>query len=207
MEYRRLGNTGLEVSLLGLGTNNFGSRCDEQQTARVIDQSIDIGATFIDTANIYSGTKSEEFIGKALKGKREKAIVATKWSMPMGQGPNTRGGSRKHIMEQIEGSLRRLQTDYVDLYQMHGPDSNTPVEETLRTLDDLIRDGKVRYIGCSQHQAWQAAEAVWTSKALNLHAFVSAQNHYNILKRDVERELVPFCKKYKMGIIPYFPLE
>ncbi len=205
MEHRHLGNSGLEVSLLGLGTNNFGSRCDEATTARVLDQALDLGVTFIDTANVYSGTKSEEFIGKALRGKRDKFVLGTKFGM--GSGPNSRGGSRKHIMDQIEKSLRRLQTDYVDLYQIHMADPDTPIEETLRALDDLVRQGKVRYIGCSNFAAWQVAEAVWTSRSLNLTSFVSVQPYYNLLKRDIEKELVPFCKAYNVAVIPFFPLE
>ncbi|MCH8190973.1 MAG: aldo/keto reductase [Chloroflexi bacterium] len=207
MDHRHLGSSGLEVSVLGLGTNNFGSRCDEETTARVLDQALDLGVTFIDTANIYSGTKSEEFIGKALRGKRDKFVLGTKFAMGGGTEPNSRGGSRKHIMDQIDKSLRRLDTDYVDLYQIHIADPGTPIEETLRALDDLVRQGKVRYIGCSNFAAWQVSEAVWTSRTLNLTSFVSVQPYYNLLKRDIEKELVPFCKKYDVGIVPFFPLE
>jgi aryl-alcohol dehydrogenase-like predicted oxidoreductase len=207
MEYRKLGNSGLEVSLLGLGTNNFGARSDEQESARVIDQAVDIGVTFIDTANVYTQGKSEEYIGKALKGKRHNVILTTKFALPFGKGPNTKGGSRKHVMDSIESSLRRLQTDYLDLYQMHMVDRETPIEETLRALDDLVRQGKVRYIGCSNFQAWHVCEAIWTSRALSLNSFVSVQPYYNVLKRDAERELVPLCKAYRISVIPYFPLE
>ncbi len=207
MEYRKLGNSGLEVSLLGLGTNNFGARCDEQESARVVDQALDIGVTFIDTANVYTHGTSEEYIGKALKGKRHNVILTTKFALPFGKGPNSKGGSRKHVMDSIEGSLRRLQTDYLDLYQMHMADRETPIEETLRALDDLVRQGKVRYTGCSNFQAWHVCEAIWTSRALNLNSFVSVQPYYNVLKRDAERELVPLCKAYKISVIPYFPLE
>ncbi len=207
MEYRRLGRSGLEVSLLGLGTNNFGARCDEQESARVIDQALDVGATFIDTANRYNAGKSEEHIGKALKGKRDQAVLATKFALATGPGPNSKGGSRKHIFDQVEASLRRLGTDYVDLYQMHMVDRDTPIEETMRAFDDLVSQGKVRYIGCSNFDAWHVCEAVWTARALNLHGFISVQPYYNLLRRDAERELVPFCKAYKIGVIPYFPLE
>jgi aryl-alcohol dehydrogenase-like predicted oxidoreductase len=207
MEYRRLGKSGMQVSAVGLGTNNFGGRADEDVSLRVIDQALDLDANFIDTANIYTGKRSEEIIGKALKGKRDKAILATKFGMYMGEGPNMIGGSRKHMFDQVEGSLRRLQTDYFDLYQIHAPDRNTPIEETLRALDDLIRQGKVRYIGTSNFAAWHACEAEWAAKSLNVNSFVSEQPHYNILKRGVEKELIPFCRQYGVGIIPYYPLE
>lgn len=207
MQYRRLGNSGLKVSALGLGGNNFGMRVDERDTQLIIHQALDLGINFIDTANVYGRTHSEGFIGKALAGKRSQALIATKFGREMGKEPNTGGASRKHIMDQIEASLRRLDTDFIDLYQLHIHDPETPVEETLRALDDLIRQGKVRYIGCSGVTAWQACEALWTSRMLNLNAFVSVQPHYNLLQRDVERELVPFCRSYGLGIIPYFPLE
>ncbi len=207
MEQRRLGTSGFTVPLLGLGTNNFGGRSDEEASRRVIDASIDIGANFFDTANIYTGTNSETIIGKALKGRRDKVILTTKFGLSMGSGPNMQGGSRGHILSQLEGSLRRLQTDYLDLYQMHTVDRSTPIEETLRTLDDLVRSGKVRYIGCSNYDGWHLVEALQTSRALNLNSFVSVQPYYNLLKRGIERELVPACQAYDIGIIPYFPLE
>ncbi len=207
MEQRRLGTSGFTVPLLGLGTNNFGGRSDEAASRRVIDASIDIGANFFDTANIYTGTNSETIIGKALKGRRDKVILTTKFGLSMGSGPNMQGGSRGHILSQLEGSLRRLQTDYLDLYQMHTVDRSTPIEETLRTLDDLVRSGKVRYIGCSNFDGWHLVEALQTSRALNLNSFVSVQPYYNLLKRGIERELVPACEAYDIGVIPYFPLE
>ncbi len=207
MEQRRLGTSGFTVPLLGLGTNNFGGRSDEAASRRVIDASIDVGANFFDTANIYTGTNSETIIGKALKGRRDKVILTTKFGLSMGSGPNMQGGSRGHILSQLEGSLRRLQTDYLDLYQMHTVDRSTPIEETLRTLDDLVRSGKVRYIGCSNFDGWHLVEALQTSRALNLNAFVSVQPYYNLLKRGIERELAPACEAYDIGIIPYFPLE
>jgi len=206
MEYRRLGRSGLEVSAVGLGTNNFGARIDYQQTDRVIHQAVDLGVNLIDTANTYGRTLSEEYIGKSTKGIRGQVLLATKVAGPMGQGPNQGGASRKHIMEQVELSLQRLQTDHIDLYQMHYPDSGTPIEETLRTLDDLVRQGKVRYIGCSNYAAWQVAEAVLTSHALHLEAFISVQPPYNMLEREVERELIPCCQAYGIGILPYYPL-
>ena len=207
LEQRRLGTSGFTVPLLGLGTNNFGGRSDEAASLKVIDASIDIGANFFDTANIYTGTKSETIIGKALKGRRDKVILTTKFGLSMGAGPNMQGGSRGHILNELDTSLRRLQTDYLDLYQMHMVDRSTPIEETLRTLDDLVRAGKVRYIGCSNYDAWHLVEALHTSRALNLNAFVSVQPYYNLLKRGIERELAPACEGYDIGIIPYFPLE
>ena len=207
MEYRRLGTSGLKVSNIGLGGNNFGARVDAEGTQRVVDQALELGINFIDTANVYGSGRSEEFIGNALKGKRHQALIATKFGREVGMEPNNGGGSRKHIMDQIETSLSRLQTDYIDLYQLHIHDPTTPIEETLRALDDLIRQGKVRYIGCSGVTAWQACEAIWTSKALRLNAFVSVQPHYSLLWRDAEQELIPFCRAYGLGVIPYFPLE
>ncbi len=207
MEYRRLGTSGLKVSALGLGTNSMGRRVDEQGAKRIIDQALGLGINFIDTANIYGGGLSEEYIGKALKGKRQQAILATKFGRVMDDTPNGRGASCSHIADQVEGSLKRLGTDFIDLYQLHIHDPDTPIEETLRALDNCVRQGKVRYIGCSQVSAWQACEAVWTSIHLNLNAFVSVQSHYNLLQREIEKEMVPFCRAYGLGIIPYFPLE
>ena len=207
MEQRRLGTSGFTVPLLGLGTNNFGGRSDEAASLKVIDASIDIGANFFDTANIYTGTKSETIIGKALKGRRDKVILTTKFGLSMGAGPNMQGGSRGHILSELDTSLRRLQTDYLDLYQMHMVDRSTPIEDTLRALDEVVRAGKVRYIGCSNYDAWHLVEALHTSRTLNLNAFVSVQPYYNLLKRGIERELAPACEAYDIGIIPYFPLE
>ena len=207
LEQRRLGTSGFTVPLLGLGTNNFGGRSDEAASLKVIDASIDIGANFFDTANIYTGTKSETIIGKALKGRRDKVILTTKFGLSMGTGPNMQGGSRWHILSELDTSLRRLQTDYLDLYQMHMVDRSTPIEETLRALDDVVRAGKVRYIGCSNYDAWHLVEALHTSRTLNLNAFVSVQPYYNLLKRGIERELAPACEAYDIGVIPYFPLE
>ena len=207
MEYRRLGNSGLKVSEMGLGSNSLGRRADEQTSIAIINHALDMGINFIDTADMYSFRgKSEEFIGKAVKNKRSQVIIATKFCSPMGDGPNERGGSRYYIMKAVEASLKRLQTDYIDLYQMHMPDSTTPIEETLRALDDLVRAGKVRYIGCSQFAAWQLCEALWTSKVNNLHPFVTVQTEYNLIERQIERELVPCRQAYDIGVIPYHPL-
>ena len=208
MEYRSLGKSGLKVSALGLGTNSFGRRVDEPVSKRIVDKALDLGINFLDTANIYGGEgRSEKFIGKSLKGKRHQVFIATKVGRVMDDTPNGQGASRAHIMEQVEGSLKRLGTDVIDLYQLHIYDPETPIEETLRALDDCIRQGKVRYIGCSQVSAWQACEAVWTSIHLNLNAYVSVQPYYNLLQRGIEEEMVPFCREYGLGIIPYFPLE
>ncbi len=207
MEYRRLGTSGLKVSALGLGTNSFGPRADEQGSARIIHQALDLGINFLDTANVYGSGRSEELIGKALKSKRSQALIATKFGRTMTKDPNGKGASRRHIMEQLEDSLTRLGTDYIDLYQLHIHDPETPIEETLRALDDSVHQGKVRYIGCSQVSAWQACEAIWTSRLLNLNAYVSVQPYYNLLAREIEIEMIPLCRAYGLGIIPYFPLE
>jgi len=206
MEYRRLGSSGLKVSEVGLGSNNFGWRLDEQSSIRVIEHALDVGINFIDTADVYGRGQSEEFIGKAVKSKRAQVLLATKFGNPMGAGPNERGGSRHYIMQAVEASLKRLQTDYIDLYQMHIWDSTTPIEETLRALDDLVRAGKVRYIGCSNYAAWQLCEALWTSDVNNLESFVTVQPQYNLLNRSIEQELVPCCQAYGVGVIPFSPL-
>ena len=206
MEYWRLGSAGLKVSALGLGTNNFGERMDEKASVGIVHAALDAGINFIDTANRYGGGHSEEFIGKAVKGRRWQALIGTKFGRNAGKGPNDAGGSRQHIMKAIEASLRRLDTDYIDLYQMHVSDPETPIEETLRALDDLIRQGKVRYIGCSGFRAWELCEALWTARMLNLNSFVSVQPAYNLLEREIEEDLVPLCRRYNVGIIPYHPL-
>ena len=207
MEYRTLGRSGLHVSVVGLGCNNFGMKIDKDATAAVVNKAIDSGITFFDTANLYGGAgKSEEFLGAALGTRRHDVIVATKFAGPMGGGPLNRGASRRHIFQQVEASLRRLDTDYIDLYQVHFPDPTTPIGETLRALDDLVRAGKIRYIGCSNFAGWQVAEAQWTARANHLSPLVSAQNEYNLLDRRIERELVPACTAYGLGVLPYFPL-
>ena len=206
MQYRRLGSSGLHVSTVGLGTNNFGFRMDEESSITVARHAVDEGINFIDTADSYGNGLSEERIGLALKDKRHDIIIASKAGNPMGDGPNKRGASRHHIMNQVEASLRFLQTDYIDLYQVHRPDPNTPIEETMRALDDLVHQGKVRYIGCSNFSAWQTCEANWMARANNLNQFVSAQPEYNMLNRSVELELVPFCHEYNIGILPFYPL-
>ena len=207
MKYRRLGNSGLKVSEIGLGANNFGRRVDVEGTAAVVDRALDVGINLIDTANTYGGgRRSEEYIGLAMKGKREEALIATKAAMSMGDGPNDKGASRHHLTSELETSLRTLGTDYVDLYQVHFPDDDTPIDETMRALNDMVAQGKVRYIGCSNFAAWQVCEAIWTSRANGLAPFVSVQPHYSMMERTVEAELVPFCREYDVGILPYFPL-
>ena len=206
MLYRQLGSTGLRVSTVGLGTNNFGFRMDEASSLRVAKFAVAQGINFFDTANSYGRGLSEERIGKALKGIRQDVIIGTKVGLEMGDGTNDRGASRYHIMQQVEDSLRLLQTDYIDLYQIHRPDPNTPIEETLRALDDLVHQGKVRYIGGSNYNGWQTAEAVLKARALGLNEFVTMQPEYNMLNRGIEAELLPFCDKYNIGILPYFPL-
>jgi aryl-alcohol dehydrogenase-like predicted oxidoreductase len=206
MRYRNLGTSGLEVSLLGLGTNAFGGRADKETSIRVLHHAAANGITFIDTANIYTGTKSEEIIGEAFKGRRHEVILATKAGMKRGDGPNAKGSSRQHILQEVEGSLRRLQTDYIDLYQIHAFDPKTPLEETLRALDDLVSSGKVRYVGASNYSAWQMMKALSISESRRLIQYVSVQPGYSLADRGAERELIPFCIDQGIGVIPYFPL-
>ena len=206
MEYKNVGRSGLQVSVAGLGCNNFGMRCDKEQSAAVVHKALDVGVTLFDTANIYGGTRSEEFLGAALGERRKDIVLATKFVGPSGEGPLNRGASRRHIMQACEDSLRRLGTDWIDLYQIHFPDVTTPIEETLRALDDLVHAGKVRYIGCSNFAGWQIAEAQWTARTGHLSPLVSAQNEYSLLDRRVEREVVPAAAAFGLGVLPYFPL-
>lgn len=205
---RPLGRSGLNVPGVGIGTNNFGSRIDAAASQRVVDAALDLGATFFDTADVYGGGLSEEFLGKALGERRSKAIIATKFGSPMrGSRFPEGGGSRALIMYAAEESLRRLGTDYIDLYQIHRPDPKTPIEETLRALDDLVRQGKVRYIGHSNFDGAQVDAAAAVARERRLAAFCSAQNHYSLLTRGIEKDLVPACERNGLGILPYFPLE
>ena len=207
MEYGRLGRSGLQVSVIGLGCNNFGGRVDEQTTRAVVDASLDQGITLFDTADMYGGGGlSEEYLGKALQGRRQDVLIATKFAWPMADGPLHRGASRRYIFEAVEASLRRLGTDFIDLYQVHIPDAETPLEETMRSLDDLVRQGKVRYLGCSNFAGWQLVDAQWVARSEDRDGFVSAQNLYNLLDRNIERDLVPACNAHGVGILPYFPL-
>ena len=191
MEYRQLGASGLQVSAVGLGANNFGGRLDSRKTEAVVHTALDAGVNLIDTSNSYGNGHSEEFIGRALRSRRQQAVIATKVSSRVADGPNNAGNSRKHILDQVETSLRKLGTDYIDLYQIHWWDPNTPMEETLRTLDDLIRQGKVRYAGCSNFAAWQVCEAHWTARSLGISGFASVQPRYSIMHRLPEKELAP----------------
>ena len=209
MDYRPLGRTGVKVSPLCLGCMMFGGRTSEEDSYAIIDRSIEAGINFLDTANVYSRGRSEEVTGAALKrnGKRQQIVLATKVHGTMADGdPNAAGNSRRHIIEQCEASLRRLQTDYIDLYQIHRPQSDIPIDETLRALDDLIRAGKVRYIGTSTFEAWQVVESLWVSKELGLNRFICEQPPYHILDRRIERGLLPMARTYGTAIIPWSPL-
>lgn len=206
MQYRRLGKSGLAVSALGLGTNAFGKRCDRETSTAILDRALDRGVNFIDTANIYAQTESETIIGDALAGKRDRAVLATKAGLPRREGPNGSGSSRQHLQRELEESLKRLRTDYVDLYQIHTFDPSTPLEETLRTLDDFIRAGKVRYIGASNYAAWELTKALGISELRGFSRYISVQASYSLADRTPERELVPACLDQEVGLIPYFPL-
>ncbi|RKP51630.1 aldo/keto reductase [Cohnella endophytica] len=206
MRYRHLGHSGLEVSALGLGTNAFGKRSDEEASIRIIHYALDNGINFIDTANIYAGTESERIIGLALAGRREQAVLTTKAGLPRGAGPNERGSGRVHLQRELEMSLKRLNTDYVDLYQIHTFDPHTPLEETLRALEDMVSAGKVRYIGASNYAAWELMKALGISDHRGLSRYVSIQTSYSLADRTPENELVPLCLDQGVGIIPYFPL-
>lgn len=207
MEYRNLGSTGVKVSVVGIGCNNFGRRCDQGSTTSIVDKAIESGITLFDTADVYGPTGlSEEYLGKALRGRRHEIVLASKFGSPMGEGDLMRGASRRYLFNAVEASLKRLDTDYLDLYQLHFPDPSTPIEETLAALDDLIRQGKVRYIGNSNFNGWQIADADWIARRHNLSRFVTAQNLYSLLDRRIEREVVPACERFGLGILPYFPL-
>ena len=211
MEYRNLGNSELNVSILSLGCLNFGMFCDQETTTEIINTAIDLGVNCIDTAAVYGGPKGpcETLVGKAIEGQRDKVILATKFAAD----PKLRssvakgGGTRDYIVEAVEESLTRLNIDYIDLYQMHFPDHETPIDETLRALDDLVTSGKVRYIGSSNFASWQISEAAWTSITNEVSNFVSLQTRYSILNRDMEKEIVPACEKHNISILPFFPLE
>ncbi len=207
MRFKTLGNSGLKVSVAGLGCNNFGMKIDQAATDIVVGKALDLGVTLFDTADAY-GNKggSETMLGKALGTRRKEIVLATKFGLPMGDGEYMKGGSRRYILNAVEASLKRLGTDYIDLYQLHFPDPDTPIEETLAALDDLVRSGKVRYIGSSNLAGWQFTEAAFIAKERHLTPFVSAQNHYNLLDRKIEFDLVPAVKKYGGSVLPYFPL-
>lgn len=207
MRKRRLGNSTLEVSAVGLGGNNFGGRIDLEATRRVVHKAIDLGVTLIDTADTYGNRGgSEEALGRILGGKRSEIVLASKFGMAMDEAGKLKGASRRYIMQAVEASLRRLRIDYLDLYQLHRPDPQTPIEETLRALDDLVRQGKVRHIGCSNLSAAQLSEARDVARRHGLAGFVSCQDEYSLLARDIEHELIPAMKARGMGLLPYFPL-
>jgi aryl-alcohol dehydrogenase-like predicted oxidoreductase len=210
MRYRRLGESGLMVSVVGLGCNNFGQRVDAEGTREVVATALDTGINLFDTADAYGGHgRSEEYLGAALKGRRDGAVIATKFGHDMGgaNGPDWGArGARRYIVRAVESSLRRLDTDWIDLYQIHRPDPVTPIEETMAALDDLVHAGKVRYLGHSNFAGWQVADIAWIARTRGLTPFISAQNHYHLLQRDVEAELVPACQRFGVGILPYFPL-
>ena len=204
MDYERLGRSGLKVSRICIGTNMFGADyVDDKRALSVIDAAYDAGINFIDTADAYNSGESEVVVGKAVRGHRHDFVVATKGFIATGPGPNDVGLSRKHLMAAVEASLKRLNTDYIDLYQVHYFDPDTPLEESLRTLDDLVRQGKIRYIGCSNFAAWQLMRALWVSDKNGFERFESVQPEYNLGKRDIESELFPACSDQEVGIIPY----
>lgn len=207
MEYINLGRSGVKVSRFALGTMLFGNwGIGEKESIEIINKATDAGINFIDTADIYGEGTSEEIVGKAIKGKRDKIILATKFKIRTDEGPNGEGASRFRIMQQVEKSLKRLGTDYIDLYQIHRPDPSTPIDETLRALDDLVRQGKVRYIGSSNFDAWRLTESLWVSEKMNLERFVSNQPSYSILDRYIEQEILPASKNYGIATLAYSPL-
>ena len=212
MTHRPLGSSGLMVSAVGIGCNAFSRRVDQDGVGEILDAAQDVGVTLLDTADAYGVEPgaSEEMLGRALQGRRDDFVVATKFGMDM-RGANGADhgvrGSRRYVRRAVEGSLRRLQTDHIDLYQLHVPDSVTPIAETLGALTELVREGKVRYVGCSNFAGWQIADAAWTSRSAGLESFVSAQNRYSLLDRDLEQEVVPACERFGLGVLPFFPLE
>jgi aryl-alcohol dehydrogenase-like predicted oxidoreductase len=207
MKTRNLGNSGLTVSVVGLGCNNFGMRIDQEESRAVIDKAIERGITLFDTADVYGKRGgSETILGQVLGTRRKDIVLATKFGMIMDGAETKRGASRRYILSAVESSLRRLNTDWIDLYQVHTPDPKTPLDETLRTLDDLVRQGKIRYFGCSNYPAWQVVEARWISRSLRINSFVSCQDEYNLLVRTAERDLLPVVEKHGLGLLPYFPL-
>ncbi len=206
MDYRGLGRTGVRVSPLGLGTMNFGDRTAEADSIRIVDAALDAGINLVDTADVYNAGESERIVGKALAGRRDAVVLATKVHFRTGAGPNDQGNSRLHILRACEASLRRLGTDYIDLYQVHRPCPEIPVDETLGALTDLVRAGKIRYIGCSTHPAWMVMEALAVSERMGLARYVSEQPPYNLLDRRIENELIPLARRYELAVLPWAPL-
>jgi aryl-alcohol dehydrogenase-like predicted oxidoreductase len=212
MTYRQLGDSGLTVSTVGVGCNNMGRRLDKDGTRAVVDAALDVGVNFFDTADVYGSEPgaSEDLLGQAVQGRRDDVVLATKFGKPMRGATlpeHEARGSRRYIRASVEKSLRRLRTDYIDLYQMHEPDVRTPIEESLDALDELVREGKVRYIGSSQFSGWQIVDADWTARTSGTARFISTQGEYSLLERDVEREIVPACEQMGVGILPFFPLS
>jgi aryl-alcohol dehydrogenase-like predicted oxidoreductase len=206
MEYRRLGRSGLKVSEICLGTMTFGHGAEAGEAGRIVDACFDAGVNFFDTANAYNGGVSEEMLGAILRGRRGRAVIATKVFNPMGDGPNDSGMSRAHIMDAVEASLRRLGTDYIDLYYIHHVDTETPLDEMLRALDDLTRQGKIRYAGCSNYEAWRLMEATWQAETRGLAGFVAYQPQYSLVVRDIQEEIVPACTLKGLGVVVWSPL-
>ena len=207
MKLRNLGRSGLQVSLVGLGCNNFGGRLDLAATRKVVHRALDLGITLFDTADIYGERgRSEEYLGESLGDRRKDIVLATKFGMAMDDAGVRKGASRRYILSAVEASLQRLKTDWIDLYQLHQPDPLTPIEETLRALGDLVRHGKVRYVGCSNLPAWQVVDALWTAKHAGLDRFVCCQDEYSLVVREPERELIPMMERRGLGLLPYFPL-
>lgn len=208
MQFRKLGASGLRVSAIGLGCNPFGNEVDPPTARAVVERALELGVTYFDTADSYNDGRSEAYLGEALSalGCRDQVIVATKFGNRVGNGPNDGGASRHHIVRSCERSLRRLQTEVIDVYQVHTPDRNTPQDETLEAMNALMQQGKVRYIGCSNYFAWEVVEAHWIAERRNMQGFITCQDFYNLLYRDVEKQFVPMCEKYGLGLIPYLPL-
>ncbi len=208
MRYRHLGNSGLEVSETGLGANSFGEpgRRDYAESRDIIHAAIEHGINFIDTSNVYAQGVSEEYIGRALEGHRHEMLIGTKFGSMRNYGPNSFGGGRKFVMDSVEGSLKRLRTDYIDLYMIHRPDPRLPIEETLRAMDDIVRQGKALYIGVCNFEAWRMVDAVWTSKHGGMSPIISSQFEYSMLHRGAEAEMLPACRKHGVGVMPYLPL-
>jgi len=205
MEQRNIGRSGLRASVVGLGCNNFGWTIDADASRKVVDKAYDLGVTFFDTAHVYGSTfgNSEEVLGDLIKGRRDEIILATKFS---GSPARPRDNSRRFVLSEVENALRRLKTDWIDIYMIHWPDFTTPMEEVIRTLDDIVRSGKARYIGCSNLSPWRMVEAQWIAKELGAHKMITGQYEYNLLNRDVEKEMVPAMQAYGLGLVPYFPL-
>ncbi len=206
MQYKQLGRSGLTVSVAGLGANNFGRRNSPEETLEIVDAAFDLGINFIDTADVYGNGSSEELLGQVLKGRRHQVVLATKVGGKMPGSPDVARGSRRYIRWEVENSLRRLQTDFIDLYYLHRPDPLTPIEETLAAMDELVKDGKVRYIGSSNFDGWQIADAEWTARTLRSSRFVAAQNEYQLLNRKIETDVAPACLEYGIGIVASRPL-